>query len=129
MPAFRTLRRLPQRHPVVVRGVLLLLLAIVTFASTPKWIVRDHGGAHEAAPVLAIGASTDHHHDDAGEPIVPLPDGSHVHAYYLAGVTATLPVALAGLCQLAAQGDACPPWRDASTPDGSLTRPHRPPIA
>jgi hypothetical protein len=128
MSAFRTLRRLPQHHPVVVRGVLLLLLAIVTFASMPKWIVHGHDGAHETTPSLAIDVPGDHHHDDAGEPIVPLPDGSHVHAHYLGGATATLPATLAGLCQLAVPGDACPPWQDASTSDGPLTRLHRPPI-
>lgn len=129
MPAFRTLRRLPQHHPVVVRGVLLLVLAIVTFASMPRWIVHGHDGAHETAPSLTIGVSGDHHHGDAGEPIVPLPDGSHVHAHYLGGATATLPATLAGLCQMAAPGDACPPWQDASASDGPLTRLHRPPIA
>jgi hypothetical protein len=128
MPAFRTLRRLPQRHPVVVRGMLLLLLAIVSFASMPKWIVHDHDGAHATTPALLIDASADHHHDDADESIVPLPDGSHVHAHYLGGATATLPATLAGLCQLAVPGDACPPWGDASISDGSLTRLHRPPI-
>ena len=128
MPVLRTLRRLPQHHPAVVRGVLLLLLAIVTFTSMPKWIVHSHGGAHETAPSLAIGVPADHHQNDADEPIVPLPDGSHVHAHYLAGATATLPMTLAGLCLLAAPDDACPSWRDASTPDGSLTHPHRPPI-
>ncbi len=84
MTAFRTLRRLPQRHPVVVCGMLPLLLAIVSFASMPKWTVHGHDGAHATVPALAIDASTDdHHHDDADEPVVPLPDGSHVHAHCL----------------------------------------------
>jgi len=129
MPALRTLRRLPQHRPVVVRGVLLFLLAIVTFASMPKWVVHGHDSAHDTAAAVAIGAPGDRHHDGASEPIVPLPDGSHVHAHYLAGATATLPATFAGLCQPAAPDDACPRWRDASTPDGSLTRLHRPPIA
>ena len=127
MSVFRALRRLPQQHPVVVRGVLLFLLAIVTAASMPKWIVHGHDDAHDAMSSLAIDVPLDHHHA-AGEPVVPLPDGSHVHAHYLAGAIATLPPTLTGLHLLVVPSDACPPWRDASTPDGSLKRLHRPPI-
>lgn len=113
----------------MVRTVLLFALAMVLSALMPKWVMHDHGGAHTAAHAIAVDAAADHHHaDGAGEPIVPLPDGSHDHAHYLAGATAALPAALTGLCQLAMPGDARPPWRDAPVSDGALTRLHRPPI-
>ena len=128
MPAFRALRRLPQRRPVAVRGVLLFVLAIMIFVSMPKWIEHGHDDAHQTASSLAVGVPDKHHHDVADEPIVPLPDGSHVHAHYVAGAAATLPATLVGVCQPSAPGDACPPWLDVSTSDGALTRLHRPPI-
>lgn len=128
MPAFRTLRRLPQHRPVVVRGVLLLMLAIMSFAAMPKWIAHGHDGAHEMVSSLVAGVAGNHHHDVADEPIVPLPDGSHVHAHYVAGSAATLPAPLVAVCQLMAPDDALSPWQDVSTSDGPLTRLHRPPI-
>lgn len=128
MPALRSLRRLPQHHPVMVRGVLVVLLAIVTFASMPKWIAHGHDDAHATASSLAVGTAFHHQHDVAGEPILPLPDGSHAHAHYLAGASATLPSTFIGLCQRAAPDDVHASWRDASTSDGPLTPLHRPPI-
>lgn len=129
MTILRTFRRLPQRRPVLVRGVLLFALAMVMSALMPKWVAHGHDSAHTAAHSIAVDAVADHQHaDDGGEPIVPLPDGSHVHAHYLSGVTATLPAPLLDPCWPAAPAAACLPWQDASTPAGSLTRLHRPPI-
>jgi len=129
MAILRTFRRLPHRRPVLVRGVLLFALAMVMSALMPKWIAHGHDGAHTTTHAIAADTAVDHHHaDDAGEPIVPLPDGSHVHAHYLAGVIATLPAPLLDPGRPATPTAACPPWQDAPTPAGSLTRLHRPPI-
>lgn len=112
----------------MVRTVLLFALVMVLSALMPRWITHGHDGAHTAVHAIAADAVADHHHADGdGEPVVPLPDGSHAHAHYLAGAAATLPQAVVALCALV-QANACPPWQDASAPDGLLTRLHRPPI-
>jgi hypothetical protein len=112
----------------MVRMTLLFALAMVLSALMPRWITHDHDGAHTAVHALAVDAAADHlHADGAGEPVVPLPDGSHAHAHYLAGAPATLPQVIVALCE-PVRADACAPWRDASAPDGSLSRLHRPPI-
>ncbi|WP_153022982.1 hypothetical protein [Rhodanobacter thiooxydans] len=119
---------MPHRRPVMVRAVLLFALAMVLSALMPRWITHSHDGAHTAVHAIAADAAADHQHaDSAGEPVVPLPDGSHVHVHYLAGAAATLPQVVVALCA-PVQADACTPWQDASAPDGSLTRLHRPPI-
>ena len=131
MSALRTVRRLQQRHSMVVRGALLCLLAIMTFASMPKWVVHSHDRAHEMIPALTADVSADHHHDgldDADEPDTSFPDPEHTHVHYLSGAVATLLATFADLCQLAVVGGSCPPGRDASTSDGPLTTLHRPPI-
>lgn len=112
----------------MVRTVLLFALVMVLSALMPRWITHGHDDAHTAVHAIAADADADHHHaDGGGEPMVPLPDGSHVHAHYLAGAAATLPQVVVALRALV-QADACTPWPDASAPDGSLTRLHRPPI-
>lgn len=116
---------------MVVRGALLCLLAIMTFASMPKWVAHSHDRAHETVPALTADASVDHHHDhldEADEPATAFPDAPHHHVHYLAGVAATLPATLADLCQLTIPGGTCPLGHDASTSDGPLTPLHRPPI-
>lgn len=132
MSALRTVRRLQQRHSMVVRGTLLCLLAIMTFASMPKWVTHSHDSAHETTPALTVDVPIDHHHDhldNADAPATSFPDAPHPHMHYLAGVAATLPAPFAELCQLAIPSGACPLGRNASTSDGPLTPLHRPPIA
>ena len=112
----------------MVRAVLLFALAMVLSALMPRWITHGHDDAHAAVHAIAVDAAADHHHaDGADEPMVSLPDGSHVHAHYLAGAAATLPKIVVALCA-PVQADVCTPWQDASAPDGSPTRLHRPPI-
>jgi hypothetical protein len=131
MSAIHTIRRLQRRHPIALRGMLLLLLAVMTFTSMPKWVAHSHDRAHETIPALTADVSADHHHDgldDADEPDSSFPDPTHAHVHYLSGAVATLPATFADLCQLAVAGGTCPPGRDASTSDGPLTPLHRPPI-
>ncbi|TAM99297.1 MAG: hypothetical protein EPN40_05470 [Rhodanobacteraceae bacterium] len=128
MPTLHTIRRLQHRHAMVVRGALLCLLAIMTFASMPKWVTHSHDSAHETIPTLAVDAPVDHHLDNANAPATSFPDAPHPHMHYLAGVAATLPATFADLCQLAIPGGTCPLGRDASASDGPLTPLHRPPI-
>lgn len=131
MPTLSAIRRLQHRHSMVVRGALLCLLAIMTFASMPKWVTHSHDSAHETVPALTADVPVDHYHDhlnDAGAPATSFPDAPHPHMHYLAGVAATLPAPFADLYQLSIPGGTCPLGRDASTSDGLLTPLHRPPI-
>lgn len=129
MFTLRTLRRLPQRRPALVRGVLLLLAVAVMLAGMPKWIMHGHDRAHTATHAIAVDGVASHHHDDDGiEPIVPLPDGSHVHAHYLAGASATLPETTLAVCAPVAPANAGLPRLDAHAPAGTLALLHRPPI-
>lgn len=132
MSALHTIRRrLQYRHTMVVRGALLCLLAIMTFASMPKWVTHSHDSAHETVPALTADVPVDHHHDhldDADAPATPFPDAPQSHVHYLPGAAATLPATFADLCQLAIAGRTCPTGRDASMSDGPLTPLHRPPI-
>lgn len=131
MPTLRAIRRLQHRHSLVVRGVMLCLLAIMTFASMPKWVTHSHDRTHETIAALTADVPADHHHDgldDADEPDTSFPDPAHAHVHYLAGAVATLPATFADLCQLPVAGGACPPGRATSASDGPLTPLHRPPI-
>lgn len=132
MSALRTIRRLHRRHPVALRGALLLLLAVVTFASMPKWLVHSHAGAHETLSLFTDDAPAEHYHDAADvEDVadVTLPDVPHRHVHYLAGTAATLPSMWLDLFHPVFQREGCPVWSGESAPDSPRVPLYRPPIA
>ena len=126
MHVFCTLRRLQRHRPIAVRAMLLFLLAIVTFATMPKWVVHGHGIGHDAVVALTADVSPDHPDAAAATPVSP--DVAHDHAHYMAGIAVTLPAAFAGLGLPVAIGGLCPPWRETPALDRPATPVHRPPI-
>ena len=128
MQTFPAIRLVHRRHPIAVRGMLLLLLAMVTFATMPKWVAHSHGAGHNVAVALTVVASADPQHDDGDEPVPFSAETAHAHVHYLGGVAVTLPAALVDVCPPAAIGGCCPPWHSASMLDVPLASLHRPPI-
>ncbi|MBN8712782.1 MAG: hypothetical protein J0H50_02260 [Xanthomonadales bacterium] len=130
MSALYTIRRLQRRHPIALRGVLLLLLAVVTFASMPKWVVHSHDRAHETIAVLVGDVSADHHHDEAGTDgdVATLPEMPYNHAHYLSGAAVTLPSVWLDLPHPIFLREDCPSWCDRSAPDSPQSPLYRPPI-
>lgn len=128
MVIFPAIRRLQQRHPMVVRGMLSVLLALVTFATMPKWVAHSHGAGHDVVVALTVASAAEPPHDDADEPAPFSADPAHVHVHYLGGVAVTVPLALLNVCPPAVMGRVGAPWHAALTPDAPLTSLHRPPI-
>ncbi|ODT95453.1 MAG: hypothetical protein BGO50_08745 [Rhodanobacter sp. 67-28] len=110
--------------------MLLLLLAVVTFASMPKWVVHSHDGVHETVAALMGDVSADHYHDDAdtdGDGAT-LPEMPHSHVHYLTGAAATLPSMWLDLFHPIVLRERCPAWCGRSAPDNPQTPLYRPPI-
>lgn len=129
MSALNAIRRLQRRHPIALRGVVLLLLAFVTFASMPKWVVHSHDRAHETVAVLMGDVSADHHHDaDTDSDGATLPEMPHNHVHYLTGAAATLPSMWLDLFHPIVLREGCPAWCGGSAPDSPQTPLYRPPI-
>lgn len=131
MLTLQAIRRLQHRRSTRVRDVMLLLLAMMTFAAMPKWVTHSDNRAHETMPALTADTLSDHARtgfDGADELDASSPDPTHSHVHDLTGAPATLPATFADLCRFAIPGNACPAGRSASLADGPLTSLHRPPI-
>ena len=129
MSALRTIRRLHHRHLTMMRWMLLLALAIVTWSTMPRWVVHAHGGNQASGFLLTADQTVEHDVAHADVPDEAPSDVSHTHAHYLAGAAFALPALFGHLQQRNLSGDHCPPWRNALTPQGLLATLHRPPIA
>ena len=129
MSALRTIRRLHRRHLTMVRWMLLLVLAIVTLSTMPRWVVHAHDGNQASGFLLTADQTVEHHVVNSDVPDKAPSDVSHTHVHYLAGAAFTLPALFGQLHQLNPAGNHCPPWRNALTPQGLLATLHRPPIA
>ena len=129
MSALRTIRRLHRRHLTMVRGMLLLMLAVVTLSTMPRWVTHAHGGNQASGFILTADRTIDHHDASGDDASTASSDASHTHAHYLAGAAYTLPTLFGHLHQLNLSGHHSPPWRNALTPQGLLATLHRPPIA
>jgi len=113
----------------MVRWMLLLVLAIVTLSTMPRWVVHAHDGNQASGFLLTADQTVEHHVVNSDVPDKAPSDVSHTHVHYLAGAAFMLPALFGQLHQLNPAGNHCPPWRNALTPQGLLATPHRPPIA
>jgi len=129
MSALRTIRRLHRRHLTMVRWMLLLMLAIVTTSTMPRWVIHAHDGNQASGFLLTADQTIDRHVANADAADMAPSDVSQTHVHYLAGAAFTLPALFGPLHQLNLAGDHCPPWRNVLTPQGLLATLHRPPIA
>ncbi len=129
MSALRTLRQLHRRHLTMVRWMLLLVLAMVTSSTMPRWVTHAHDGNQASGFILTADRTIDYHDAHADDANTASSDALHTHAHYLAGAAFTLPALFGPLPPLNLSGSHCPPWRNALTPQGLLATLHRPPIA